>query len=212
MGGGGVLHSVHSQRCCVYYIVLIKSHEDILGHTAIGRKVVEKMCTRQSWKVIWNMINTLFLTTVAVEPTFVAFLQPSQTYVPGLPCHSFQLFWRTVHSKSPTIPFGIVVCTVSDNLSRNSCISSHTALDIIKIEQKCTRFFWLPLARSIQRFRSVQAEKYSIQNKPDVSAKTGTWFSSKWIRQISKSPACFLLTCQVSEKSFLCPSSHEVLT
>ena len=33
----------------------------------------EKMCTRQPRKVIWDMINTLFLTTVAVEPTFVAF-------------------------------------------------------------------------------------------------------------------------------------------
>ena len=37
----------------------------------------EKMCTRQSWKVICYMINTLFLTTVAVEPTFVALLQLS---------------------------------------------------------------------------------------------------------------------------------------
>ena len=43
-------------------------------YTAILRKVVEKMCTRQSRKVIWDMINTLFLTTVAVEPTIVAFL------------------------------------------------------------------------------------------------------------------------------------------
>ena len=42
--------------------------------TAISRKVVGKMCTRQSRKVIWDMINTLFLTTVPVEPTFVAFL------------------------------------------------------------------------------------------------------------------------------------------
>ena len=30
------------------------------------------------------MINSLFLTTVAVEPTFVAFLKRSQTYVRGL--------------------------------------------------------------------------------------------------------------------------------
>ena len=28
--------------------------------------------------------------TVAVEPTFVAFLSHSQTYVHGLLCHSFQ--------------------------------------------------------------------------------------------------------------------------
>ena len=36
-------------------------------------RLAEKMCTRQPRKLIWDMINTLFLTTVAVEPTFVAF-------------------------------------------------------------------------------------------------------------------------------------------
>ena len=38
------------------------------------RKVVAKLCTRQSRKVIWDMINTLVPDTVAVEPTFVALL------------------------------------------------------------------------------------------------------------------------------------------
>ena len=37
-------------------------------------RLLEKMCMRQSRKVIWDMINTLFLTTVAVKLTFVAFL------------------------------------------------------------------------------------------------------------------------------------------
>ena len=37
-------------------------------------RLSEKRCTRQSRKVIWDMINTLFLMTVVVEPTFVAFL------------------------------------------------------------------------------------------------------------------------------------------
>ena len=37
-------------------------------------RLSEKMCTWQSRKVIWDMINTFFLTTVAVEHTFVAFL------------------------------------------------------------------------------------------------------------------------------------------
>ena len=32
------------------------------SYTAISRKVVGKLCTRQSQKVIWDMINTLFLT------------------------------------------------------------------------------------------------------------------------------------------------------
>ena len=39
-------------------------------------RLLEKMCTRQSRKVIWDMIDTIaiFLMTVAVEPTLVAFL------------------------------------------------------------------------------------------------------------------------------------------
>ena len=36
-------------------------------------RLSEKMCTRKSQKVIWDMIDALFLATVAVEPTFVAF-------------------------------------------------------------------------------------------------------------------------------------------
>ena len=85
-------------------------------------------CTRQSRKVIWDMINTLFLTTVAVDPTFVTFLQHSQTYISGLPYDSFKFLWKTVHLKSPTIPFRIAACTFSDNLSQNSCISCKTVL------------------------------------------------------------------------------------
>ena len=41
-------------------------------HTAISRKVVGENVHRQSRKVIWDTIDTLFLTTVAVEPTFFA--------------------------------------------------------------------------------------------------------------------------------------------
>ena len=37
-------------------------------------------------------------------------------------CHSFKFLWKTVNSKPPTIPFEVVACTLSDNLSRNSCI------------------------------------------------------------------------------------------
>ena len=46
---------------------------NIAVYTAISRKIVGKMCTPQSRKVIWDMINTLFRTTVHVEPTFAAF-------------------------------------------------------------------------------------------------------------------------------------------
>ena len=39
-------------------------------YTAFRERLSEKMCTRQFRKVIWDMIDTLFLTTVAVEHTF----------------------------------------------------------------------------------------------------------------------------------------------
>ena len=59
--------------------------------------------------------------TVAVEPTFFAFLWHSQTYILGPSCHSFKFLWRTVNHKPPTIPFGIVACTFSDNISQKRC-------------------------------------------------------------------------------------------
>ena len=45
--------------------------------------------------------------TAAVEPTFVTFLQHSQTYLHGLSCHSLKFLRRTVNSKPPSIPFGL---------------------------------------------------------------------------------------------------------
>ena len=35
---------------------------------------------------------------------------------------SFKFLWKTVNSKPPTIPFGVVACTLSHNLFQNSCI------------------------------------------------------------------------------------------
>ena len=63
--------SIKSYFLMVSSPILLRS---LRVYTAISRTVVGKMCTRQSRKVIWDMINTLFLTTVPVEPTFVAFL------------------------------------------------------------------------------------------------------------------------------------------
>ena len=100
-------------------------------------------CTRQSRKVIWDMINTLLLTTVAVEPTFVTFLQHSQTYISGLPYDSFKFLWKIVHLKSPTIPFRIVACTFSDNLSQNSCIQLfRESLSRIKCTRQSRKVIW----------------------------------------------------------------------
>ena len=58
------------------------------------------MCTRQSQKVIWDMINTLFLTTLPVEPTFVAFLQQSQTHFVGLLYQFFQISLKNSELKT----------------------------------------------------------------------------------------------------------------
>ena len=102
----------------------------LLVHTQLFReRLSEKMCTRQSRKVIIIRYEQYTVPDiVAVESTFVAFLYHSQTYVHGLSCHSFKFLWRTVNSKPPTIPFGIVACTFSDSLSRNSCLRPATDL------------------------------------------------------------------------------------
>ena len=69
------------------------------------------MCKRQSRKVILNVINTLFLDTVAVKPTFA---------LANIPSIFFQISLKKMNTKPPTKPFGIVACTFSDNLSWNS--------------------------------------------------------------------------------------------
>ena len=68
--------------------------------------------------------------SVAVEPTFVSvsFSTRKHTFMVA-PAIDYN-FWegRTVDLKSPTLPFGIVACTLSDNLSRISCIRIHKYL------------------------------------------------------------------------------------
>ena len=59
---------------CVFPLSCVVPEPILVLFTAISRKVVGKMCTRQPRKEIWDMSNTLFLTTVPVESTFVAFL------------------------------------------------------------------------------------------------------------------------------------------
>ena len=58
----------HEQAPMLSAVVLEGSH-----HQEHVYSYFEKMCTRQCRKVTWDMIDTLFLMTVAVEPTFVAF-------------------------------------------------------------------------------------------------------------------------------------------
>ena len=113
-------------------INIIRSH--VMGSRIqlFRERLSEKMCTREPRKVIWDMINTLFLTTVAVVLTFVVFQWHLRTYVRGLSCHSFKFLWRTGQTKSPTIPFGIVAYTFSDNRSRNSCIQEPASTDYLQ--------------------------------------------------------------------------------
>ena len=73
-------------------------------------KGCRKKCAREYTNMGYDQY-TAVPDTVAVEPTFVAFLQHSQTYAHDLSCHSFKFLWRIVNSKLPTIPFGIVACT-----------------------------------------------------------------------------------------------------
>ena len=77
--------------------------------TAISRKVARKKnehATIQKGNMGYYQYTVP--DTVAVKPTFVAFLKHSQTYVHCRSCQSFK--------------FLIVACTFSDDLSRNSCI------------------------------------------------------------------------------------------
>ena len=55
-----------------------EEEETGLTYNHFEKSCRKKMCTRQSRMAIWDMINTLFLTTVAVEPTFVAFFSTSK--------------------------------------------------------------------------------------------------------------------------------------
>ena len=100
-------------------------------HTAISRKVVGKNVHVTIPKVIWDIINTPFLTLQLSNLHLLLSFSSSQTYVHSLLYYSFKFLWRTVYSKPPTIPFGIVTCTFSDNLSRNGCMLCRELYEIL---------------------------------------------------------------------------------
>ena len=112
----------HLDRNCKPCFHRTAPTDELAQHTAISRKVVGKNVHATIPKGNMGYVQYMVPDTVAVEPTFVAFLYHSQTYVYGLSCHSMKFLWKTVNSKPPTIPFGVVTCTLYDNLSRNSCI------------------------------------------------------------------------------------------
>ena len=78
----------------------------------------------------------------------------------GFSCHSFKFLWKTVNTKPPTIPFGIVVCTLSDNLSRNSCI-----LKLLIFIPSNPVFFFLDTTFSIKNCK-ISADLYVKPTDP----------------------------------------------
>ena len=109
-------------------------HDNISRHWVMSSKstiyiqlfrerLSEKLCMRQSQKVIWDMINNLFLTLqLSNILLFLSFSNYNHKFMAS--SSILANFLMTVNSKPPTIPFGIVACTFSDNLSRNSCITN----------------------------------------------------------------------------------------
>ena len=95
-------------------------------------RLSEKMCTRrsprQSRKVIWDMFYTLFLTLYLSNLLLLLSFSTHRHTIHGLSCHSIKFLWKTVNSKPPTIPFGVVACTLSDNLSRKLVSGRRIAL------------------------------------------------------------------------------------
>ena len=83
------------------------------AYTAISRKVVGKNVHATIPKGNMGYAQYTVPDTIAVEPTFVAFFSTQIHMSMASPA---------IISKQPTIPFGVVACTLSDNISRNSCI------------------------------------------------------------------------------------------
>ena len=89
--------------------------------TATSRKVVGKKCARDNPER-YGILSIHWSWHCSCRTYFCCFALALANIRPWpLSCYSF----KKVNSKPPTsITFGIVVCTFSDNLSRNSCILS----------------------------------------------------------------------------------------
>ena len=109
----------------------------------------DRVLHAKSRKVIWDMINTLFVTTVAVEPTFVAILC-TRKHMKICPCVIYpgwkRFFWRgfrflsSLFSDPPTAentensrrtrekPLVPRVCVILSNFFEEQCTQSHPQL------------------------------------------------------------------------------------
>ena len=106
----------------------------------------EKMCSRQSRKVIWDMFNTLFLTLWLSNLLLLLSFSTRRHTSMASPASSFKFLWKAVHSKPSTIPFGVVACTLSDDLSRNSCIYQQGTVGPTIVIYLCIKTTWVQRA------------------------------------------------------------------
>ena len=101
-----------------------------------------KICTRQSRKVTWDIINTPFLTLQLSNLRLLLSFSSSQTYVHGLSCHSFNFFeeeWTQNHPQYlsglsralfPTTFLEIAVCIMKKLWNRQMQVFSRLIMVI----------------------------------------------------------------------------------
>ena len=96
-------------------------------------RLTEKMCSRQPRKVIWDMINTLFWTTVAVEPLyFCCFPLALMNICPWPIVLFFQIsLENSIQNHPQIIPIGIVACFFPTTFLETTV---------------CPKMFWQPLS------------------------------------------------------------------
>ena len=91
-------------------------------YTAISRKVVGKNVHATTPKGNMGYDQYTVSNDCSCRTYFCCFLLALTNVCPWPLMPFFQFLWRTGQTKPPTIPFGIVACPFSDNLSRNSCM------------------------------------------------------------------------------------------
>ena len=114
------------KETCKYtkYTLLLRPISQVESvYTAISRKVVGK-----------NVHATIPKGNMGYGQYTVPDLLSCRTYFCCFPLALTNILPRPlVNSKPPTIPFGIVACTFSDNLFRNSCICCGSILSLVQI-------------------------------------------------------------------------------
>ena len=115
---------VQKISCCHKFAQILAGHVSeysLILYSYFEKKVVGKNVHATSRKVIWDTINTLFLTLWLLN--LLLLLSFSTRKHPWPLVSFFQTPLKNSEFKT-TRPFnfGIVACTFSDNHSRNSCI------------------------------------------------------------------------------------------